>query len=134
MKLRLIIFIKPLSKDNVKATTVIRKGDKLVAVNYLPEYYKQYEESIRNQVREITECMNLTDLPIKTPITITRLDIYFDENKSYLKADYFNYTKSLFDALNNFLWKDDSQITGFNGTGKKFLDENNPRFELEIEY
>lgn len=114
--------ITPKSKDNVKAFNKSGRA-------YLPKEYQQYEEDLSLMaLMQMRECG--FEKPIDKDLFVTKLNFYFPYKPT--NVDFFNFTKSIFDALQGIVYKNDNQILGFIGTGGKLYDKENPRIEIEF--
>lgn len=67
--------------------------------------------------------------PIITGKVAVLIDLYFNNN---LRRDIDNWHKILLDSLTGIIWKDDSQIICMGV--RKYIDRDNPRIEIEINY
>lgn len=130
-KLELIFNVKPISKDNYRAAVPIKKGNKYICIPRLDDYYKEYEDCLAQEAIEQMEIQGIKNI-IEDEIFVEKLVFYF--NRKPTQMDFFNFGKSLFDSLNGIVYKDDSQIQGFNGMGWKTKDKENPRIELTIRW
>lgn len=129
--LELIFLGRPESKDNHRPAVPVKKNGTMICLPRLSQIYYEYEQKIKEQALEQLYIKGIKD-PISTPIIIEKLNIYFDRKPT--TNDFFNYGKSLFDALNQVVYNDDSQIIGFKGEGRKLYDKENPRFELTLSW
>lgn len=113
--IKLVFVGRPISKDNSKI--VNRQGRFFLSVKY-----KNYERDIRVQF-----CSQLPDFkPIEKEIIMT-MDFYFEDKRC---LDLSNSPKSICDALQNFLYKNDKQIIELH-LFKKW-DKENPRVEISV--
>lgn len=98
--IRLVFHGRPLSKDNEKVFN--RAGRP-----FLSRKFRDYENYIKGQAKSQLAAICGPNLPISGDVHI-RLTFYFKNN---VRPDLTNLPKSVCDALNGVLWKDDRQIT-----------------------
>jgi Holliday junction resolvase RusA-like endonuclease len=114
--IKLVFTGRPISKDNEKIAN--RQGR-----FFLSAKYKNYARDI--QIQFCSQLPNFT--PIEKEIIMT-MTFYFEDKRC---LDLSNAPKSICDALQNFLYKNDKQICELH-LFKKF-DKNNPRVEIVID-
>lgn len=114
--IKLILPGKPLSKDNHKE---FNKNGKY----FLSDKFKRYEQNIRYEAR--AQLPHNFEMFVGDVAII--IDFVFPDHK---RCDLLNAPKSVCDALNKIVWKDDRQIV------KAFIkvsyDKDNPRIEMFV--
>lgn len=112
---RIIIFGKPISKDNQKM------GRSRSGKFFMRPEYQRFERDVKIQAMK-----QWKQLPLSGRL---RVDIiFYFPNK--VRVDLFNAPKSICDALNKIVWLDDKQIE--EGTLKLLFDKENPRTEITV--
>jgi len=117
MKYHKFIFIgHPITKSNEK---IMGKQGRF----FLSRKYKDYERTLQEQF--------LSQRPNNFKMFCGKIKIwlflYFKDNR---RRDVQNYPKSILDAFNGFIYKDDSQVYEIHIY--KRIDKKNPRVEMEV--
>ncbi len=112
--IKLVFFGRPISKDNCK----IRNKN---GYYFLPAKYRNYEADIQKQFLN----QRPAGFQMYQNAVIMSVWVYFADNRC---LDLQNAPKSIFDALNGFLYKDDKQVAELHIF--KFFDKDNPRIEI----
>jgi len=115
-KYKFIFKGNPLSKDNEK---IRNKQGKY----FLSRKYKQYEKDLQYQFL----AQKPKDFKMLTGKLAVILKLYFKDNRV---RDTHNYTKSIFDAFNGLMYKDDKQFCEEHLY--RNIDKENPRVELIV--
>ena len=115
--IKLVFPGRPVSKDNCKIRN--KQG-----YYYLPMEYKEYEKNIQLQFIK----QRPVGFQAFQGAVSLRVWVYFQDNRC---LDISNAPKSVFDALNRFLYKDDKQISELHIF--KCFDKDNPRIVIECE-
>lgn len=84
------------SKDNQK------RGKSRSGHYFVRKEFQDYEKSVKAQAIQQMGPLDLLTMPL-----FLMVNFYFN---SRIRPDLFNAPKSLFDALNGIVWKDDKQI------------------------
>lgn len=115
---------EPISPVNHYKARAVRFGGRYRAMMYMDDKYRKYKEEIEKLAKAYVSEHNLN--PTDAAIMV-EADFYFGTKR---RKDLSNAGKLEFDALNGYLWKDDSQILKL--ITEKRYDKDNPRTELRI--
>jgi Holliday junction resolvase RusA-like endonuclease len=115
--IKLTFLGRPISKDNCKIRN--KRG-----YYFLPAKYKQYEEDIQKQFNK----QRPVGFQMYQNAVSMRVWVYFEDNRC---LDLQNAPKSIFDALNGLLYKDDKQVSELHIF--KCFDKEQPRIVIEAE-
>ena len=114
--MKIILLGRPISKDNEKIAN--RQGR-----FFLSAKYKNYARDIQTQF-----CSQFPNFkPYENDLTVVMI-FYFEDKRC---LDLSNAPKSICDALQNFLYKNDKQICELHLF--KFFDKENPRTEIIVD-
>lgn len=109
MKIETIIYVEPVAK--ARARTMISKGGK--RYSYTPSKTAHAENLIRDRVMELGKSFDV-GVPIRLETTFYRVKPKSTPKRVKLpvsRPDWDNYGKLLTDALEKFVYANDSQIT-----------------------
>jgi Holliday junction resolvase RusA-like endonuclease len=109
---------EPISPVNHYKARAVKIRNKWTAMMYLESKFKNYKQSVEEIVKNYS--------PISTPVKVEAI-FYFGTKR---RKDLPNSGKLEWDALNGFVWDDDSQILKLN-TEKRY-DKDNPRTEIKV--
>ena len=131
-KIETTIFTEPVAKGRPKLTA--RNGK---AFAYTPAKTRNSEAEIRCLIRE--EAMKCGQFEPGVPLHLEAV-FYIEKPKSKPKKvtqpttrpDITNYLKTLEDALNGYVYPDDSQITKITASKRYAKPGTNPRIEIRI--
>jgi crossover junction endodeoxyribonuclease RusA len=90
---------------------------------YVPKKYKDFEKFVKHIAK-----LTMGDRKPFAGDCVVNLNFYFDTRRI---RDLFNLPKSIGDAMNKVVYKDDRQIKRTVETGK-YYDKQNPRVEVEV--
>ena len=109
MKIETIIYVEPVAK--ARARTIMTKGGKYHS--YTPQKTAHTENLIRDRVMELGKYFDV-GVPIRLEATFYRVKPKSTPKRVELpvsRPDWDNYGKLLTDALEKFIYANDSQIT-----------------------
>lgn len=114
----------PRSKKNSKQLRVYGRKRLLVP----SDAYVRWERDVRRQFRQLTMGRQLPLIPV-WPCAVTSCMVYYRGPE----PDLHGCMESIADALEGYLWADDSQIIAWDGA-RKYHDKDNPRVELAVRW
>ena len=124
--MKFVVYGQPVPK--ARARTVVRNGR---VMSFTPKATQEAEAAIR---AEIVGCQEFFEAGI--PLAVRLLFVVtkppsIPKKRTYpsVKPDLDNYTKSVLDACNGFLWADDSQVCTLEAS-KQY--GSPPRIEIEV--
>ena len=123
-------------RPRARIMTPKAKGKKPFVVIYDPAKSKKFKEDIRSMIMIKPMPIPLIDQPMimSCRIYITRPKSITIAKRAYpeVKPDLSNYIKGIEDAMNGFVYTDDSKIIGYRDCFKFYVDDGPPRIEVRL--
>lgn len=120
----LIIPGEPLSPVNQYAARAVKTRGRWTAMMYLQSKFQEYKNHVVQVVSDYAKEYNLS--PYEDPVAVVA-HFYMGTRR---RKDLPNAGKLEFDAFNDIIWKDDSQILKL--VTEKRYDKENPRTEITV--
>ena len=128
----IIIYGEPVAQGRARSRVVNTKGGNSFVSHYDPKKSRNYKEFIQHQILIQGKPDKLIDEPIAMSCTFHRLRPKSKPKKVIwptTKPDLDNYLKSVKDALNGLVIRDDSIVVGYKDIWKVYTLDS-PRVEI----
>mgnify|MGYP000889216066 CR=1 FL=1 len=136
--IKIIVYGEPVAQGRAKISTI---GG--FARAYDPKKSRDYKHEVRScaveqyKQRPIENAVNLAVKVYRSiPASWSKKKTAQAEAgliRPTSKPDLKNYIAGVEDALNGVLWRDDSQVVSFDGSGKWYAPDGRPRIEVYVE-